>query len=197
MKHPLILSVLFSCSLFGCQPSANKDKKTLDEYFAEQRKNQVDFNIGSQPRNFLVKTIDGQQFELAKQRGKHLVVFVYDKTWLKVDSSYNLSKELNGTYHKFKDQIAFVGIINGDIEPGQLKALLASSKMEFPQIDNTVSGDKSEVINDNVVCTPAKIIIDPAGKVLYNGCGGAVEEIINYKLDSIVHTAKAQVAQKP
>lgn len=197
MKLSLILTALFSCALFACQSSPDQDKKTLDEYFAEQRKNQVDFSIGSQPRNFSVKTIDGQQFELAKQRGKHLVVFVYDKTWLKVDSSYNLSKELNGTYRKFKDQIAFIGIINGDLEPDQLKTLLARSKMEFPQIDNTVNVDKNEVINDNVVCTPAKIIIDPAGKVLYNGCGGAVAEIINYKLDSIVHTTKVQAVQKP
>ena len=83
-----------------------------------------------------------------------------------------------------------LGIANGFSDDEKaIKALFAKANLSFKQIDNTRGPEKDERINDNVFCTPAKILIDPTGKVVYNGCGGKTETF-NYKLDSLINSGK-------
>ncbi|MDQ1143143.1 hypothetical protein [Pedobacter agri] len=81
-----------------------------------------------------------------------------------------------------------IGIGNGfsDDTAAMTKSIL-EAKFNFKQIDNTHGPEKDEVINENVYCTPAKILINPEGKVVYNGCGGKTETF-DALLDSLVRT---------
>jgi cytochrome oxidase Cu insertion factor (SCO1/SenC/PrrC family) len=176
LKYILILSLILSCS--------NKKEtkvKLLEKAISEKKTKKIDFNINSIPIAFSAKTTKNTIFNSTNNKGKYWVVFVYDNQYLVKEK---IILELNSTFNKYKDQVNFIGIIDGFIETqSEFDAILKNSKMQFEQIDNTVSYNKEVVLNHNVVCLPTKIIIDPSGKVIYNGCGGNVEEIINNKLD--------------
>lgn len=98
--------------------------------------------------------------------------------------------ELNATHQKYGSQFPMIGIVNGfSDDPAKMTKSITEAKFNFKQIDNTQGPEKEEAVNENVYCTPAKILIDPAGKVIYNGCGGKTETF-NVLLDSLVRTNK-------
>lgn len=182
MKKTAIFSLLI-IMLFGCT-GKSQDEKTQE--MATESKPKVDLLQGSTPINFSAKTTDGSIFNSADNKGKYWAIFVYDKSYLTKSESYDMVAELNETYKKFGNKIPMVGIANGfSDDENVIKQLFAKANFSFKQIDNTQGPEKEQKVNENVFCTPAKILIDPTGKVVYNGCGGKTETF-DYKLDSLV-----------
>lgn len=161
----------------ACSQTPKQKEKTLAEELAEIRANQVDFSQDATPKEFSAKTTDGTTFNSKDNKGKFWVLFVYDKSYLTKSESYDIVAELNNTYKLYGAKIPMIGMANGLCEnEEELKAKFATAKFSFAQIDNTKSPSKESKVKDNVFCTPAKIIIDPNGKVVYNGCGGKTEK---------------------
>lgn len=174
-------------ALLACNGKSDEQKKEIP---ALAKKPEIDFDMGSSPEAFSAKTTDGSTFNSQDYIGKYWVVFVYGKNYLTKSDSYDMVAELNETHKKFGDKIPMIGIFSGisgdDIAT---KKLLENAKFTFKQIDNSQNIDREKVINESTWCTPAKIIINPKGKVIYNGCGGG-GETLEYKLDSLIHTEK-------
>ncbi|SOD13326.1 peroxiredoxin family protein [Pedobacter xixiisoli] len=170
--------------VFTACNSAPKEE-TMEEKLATYNKSKIDLLMGAKPE-FSAKTTDGSVFNSKDNKGKYWVLFVYDSGSIAKSESYDMAAELNKTYELFGDKIPMVGLVNGfsDDEPA-LQKLFAEAKFSFKQIDNTEGPNKEKPLNDNVFCTPAKILIDPNGKVVYNGCGGKTQTF-DYKLDSLV-----------
>jgi len=180
--------IFFGCSLlilFGC---TGKSQEKMETVAAQTEK--IDLNIGSMPKNFSAKTFDGSTFSSKDFEGKYWVIFVFEKNYLTKSETYDMVAELNETHQKFGAKIPMVGLLNGfEDDQAGLKILVEQAKFKFKLVNNTQSPDKELAVDDNIICTPAKIIIDPSGKVLYNGCGGKTQTI-DLKLDSIVREAK-------
>ncbi|WP_316848816.1 peroxiredoxin family protein [Pedobacter agri] len=185
----LMMFGLVIIALFGC--NGESQEKLKDEKIKEvvaANKTAIDLLLGSSPKEFSVKTVDGSLFESAENKGKCWVVFVYQNSYLNKSESYDLVSELNATHQKYGKHFPMIGIVNGfsDDAAAMTKSIL-EAKFNFKQIDNTQGPEKDEVINENVYCTPAKILINPEGKVVYNGCGGKTETF-DALLDSLVRT---------
>lgn len=179
-----ILPFIISCQNKKEQEEA--DLKELQKQAQELRKNQIDFFMNATPKYFSAKTVNGKLFNSQDFKNKNLVVFIYDKSYLKKSDTYDMTKELNEIYSSYKDKIKFVGIIEGYVEnQNELNEYLKKSKILFEQIDNTKSQDKSEILNYNMYCSPAKILINSSGKVIHSSCGGGNSYELIQKLDSI------------
>lgn len=171
----------------ACNSTSTTNKQHMEEEKpAAHRKAKIDLLEGATPGEFSAKTTDGSIFNSKDNKDKYWVVFVYDSGSIAKTESYDLAAELNKTHQLFGDKIPIVGLVNGfsDDEPA-LQKLFAEAKFSFKQIDNTEGPNKEKPLDDNVFCTPAKILIDPTGKVVYNGCGGKTRAF-DYKLDSLV-----------
>ncbi|TRX35864.1 AhpC/TSA family protein [Flavobacterium sp. ZT3R18] len=167
--------------------SCKENLKSTKEDIPYHAIDKIDLFMGSTPKKIIAKTLDGSVFNSKEHTGKYLVIFIYDKGYLKKSESYDMVEELNTTYKDFKNKIHFIGIIKGFIESKkELNDLVSNSKIDFKQIDNTKSYKKNEKLDYNIFCSPAKIIISPEGKVIYSACGGKTETL-NYKLDSIAN----------
>ena len=190
MKKFITLSLLL-ITLFGC--NGESQEKTKEEKMKEiiaANKADVDLLMGSTPKEFSAKTVDGSLFKSSENKGKYWIIFVYQNSYLKKSESYDLVAELNATHQKYGSQFPMIGIVNGfSDDPAKMTKSITEAKFNFKQIDNTQGPEKEEEVNENVYCTPAKILIDPAGKVIYNGCGGKTETF-NVLLDSLVRTNK-------
>ncbi|MBC9795393.1 redoxin domain-containing protein [Sinomicrobium weinanense] len=186
MKFRTVLLALISGLIFSCKNANNPTNPVPTDQVNDST--QIKLFLNEKPKSFKAKTIKGNEFNSKNNAGNYWVIFIYDKGYLKPSESYDMASELNYTYKKFKGKISFIGIIEGLIESeNELDALLHQSDIQFNQIDNTRSWsfEKEEQLNYNMYCSPAKIIIDPEGKVIFSMCGGHTETI-NYKLDSIV-----------
>jgi len=189
MKKTALLSLLVII-LFGC---TGKSQEEQSKTMTTVSKPTVDLAQGSKPINFSAKTTDGSTFNSAANKGKYWVIFVYDKSYLSKSESYDMVTELSETYKKFGGKIPMVGIANGfSDDENAIKKLFANANFGFKQIDNTQGPEKEQKVNDNVFCTPAKILIDPTGKVVYNGCGGKTETF-DYKLDSLFKSGTIKI----
>ena len=177
-----VLVLLFT----ACNSTSATKKKDMEEKQATYSKAKIDLLEGATPGEFSAKTTDGSTFNSKDNKGKYWVVFVYDSGSIAKTETYDLAAELNKTYQLFGNKIPMVGLVNGfsDDEPA-LQKLFAEAKFSFKQIDNTEGPNKEKPLDDNVFCTPAKILIDPNGKVIYNGCGGKTTTF-DIKLDSLV-----------
>lgn len=189
-----LLTLLVILSLLSCE---NKEKhaenvlKDFQEQAKEMKKNQIDFFLHAKPKYFSAKTLNGTAFNSQDYKGKNLVVFIYDKSYLKKSESYDMAEEYNTLYTKFKNNVHFIGIIEGFIEnEKELKNDISHSNILFEQIDNTKSYNKSEKLNYNMYCSPAKILIDTNGRVIHSSCGGGSSYEITQKLDSIKAAVK-------
>ncbi|EJL72489.1 peroxiredoxin family protein [Chryseobacterium populi] len=185
-KFSVLLIIL---SMLSCESKKEKEEKFLKD-FQEQakeiRKNQIDLFLNATPKYFSAKTIQGKTFNSQEYKGKNLVILIYDKSYLKKSESYDMAEEYNTLYNEFKNNAEFIGIVEGFIEnEKELKDYLSHSTVLFDQIDNTKSYGKSEKLNYNIFCSPAKIVIDVNGKVIYSSCGGGNITEITQKLDSI------------
>jgi len=187
MKHILALLIILSVS--SCESKEQKRERILKEFEKEAktlRNNQIDFSFNARPRYFSAKTMNGTVFNSQNYKDKNLVVFIYDKSYLKKSESYDMAEELNALYTKYKNDAYFIGIVEGFIEDEkELQDYLSHSHVLFEQIDNTKSYNKSEKLNYNLVCSPAKVLIDTNGKVIHSSCGGGNNLVIEQKLDSI------------
>ncbi|MDH6251051.1 peroxiredoxin [Chryseobacterium sp. H1D6B] len=155
------------------------------------KKSQIDFFLHAKPNYFSAKTIDGSVFNSQNYKGKNLIIFVYDKSYLKKSESYDMAEEFNALYTEFKNEAYFIGIVEGFVEnEKELKNYLSQSDVLFEQIDNTKSYEKSEKLNYNIFCSPAKILINTDGKVIHSSCGGGNNSGITQKLDSIRDAVK-------
>ena len=190
MKKFIMLSLLL-IALFGC--NGESQEKTKEEKMKEiiaANKADVDLLMGSTPKEFSAKTVDGSLFKSSENKGKYWIIFVYQNSYLKKSESYDLVAELNATYQKYGSQFPMIGIVNGfSDDPAKMTKSITEAKFIFTQIDNTQGPEKEEEVNENVYCTPAKILINPAGKVVYNGCGGKTKTF-DVLLDSLVRTKK-------
>lgn len=188
MKKLLLLFILFSLS-------ACKEKKetttaeNIDKMREEWKKNRLDFFVGSTPQPFSAKTMNGHQFNSKDYNGKNLLIFIYGKKSLERDHnlSYNMTDDLNRLFNEYKDQTGFIGILEGleDDKTVYEKALKDTGNIQFEQIDNTKSPQRQEQIKYNIFCTPARILINSNGKVIHSSCGGATDQELMRKLDSI------------
>jgi hypothetical protein len=192
MKY--ILALLMILSVLSCESEKEKKERILKEFQKEAKelkKNQIDFFLHAKPKYFSAKTINGTVFNSQNYKGKNLVIFVYDKSYLKKSATYDMPEEFNALYKEFKNDAYFIGIVEGFIEnEKELKDYLSQSNVLFEQIDNTKSYNKSEKLNYNIFCSPAKILIDINGKVIHSSCGGGNNTIIEQKLDSIRSAVK-------
>ncbi|WP_162796305.1 peroxiredoxin family protein [Pedobacter namyangjuensis] len=183
----LIMGSLLVLTMSACSQANKEDKKE-----AEMIKPKITLDLlnGETPKHFTAKTTDGSTFNSAENKGKYWAVFVYDKSYLVKSDSYDMVAELKETIKNFGDKIPMLVIVNGfsDDEPA-LKKMIADAKISIKQIDNTEGPAKEKPLDDNVFCTPAKILIDPSGKVIYNGCGGKTNTF-DVKLDSLVKANK-------
>jgi len=152
MKY--ILSLFLLLSVLSCENKEEKKQRVFKQFEEEAKalkKNQIDLFINATPKYFSAKTIDGQVFNSQDYKGKNLVIFIYDKSYLKKSESYDMAEEFNALYTKFKNEAYFIGIIEGFIENDQqLKDYISNSNVQFAQIDNTKSYDKSEKLNYNL-----------------------------------------------
>lgn len=189
MNSKIYIILLSTILLFSCKEKKEDNKGFLNQ-FPIENPNKLKLFLDEVPKKFQAKTIDGKLFDSSDNDGKYWVIFIYDKNYLQKSESYDMPTELNQTYDSYKDKVAFIGIIEGLIDSeDELQQLLNKSNIKFMQIDNTKAWNfkKEEVLNYNIYCSPAKIIINPDGKVIYSACGGHTETV-HYKLDSI--TAK-------
>ncbi|WP_449386852.1 TlpA family protein disulfide reductase [Chryseobacterium lineare] len=155
-----------------------QDKEERSKQFIAAHKADIDFNIGSSPKYFSAKTIDGSIFNSEVNKGKYWVIFVYQIDDLKNSENYDMVAELNETYQRFGNKFQMIGIAEGFSENEQeTQKLFKESKLRFKQIDNTEGVNKEIKLKENVVCTPAKILIGPDGKVILNGCGGKTKSL--------------------
>lgn len=184
--------LLFLCIalLSACQ--SKKEESTNAEGLKKMReewlKNRLDFFQAAKPQYFSAKTINGQPFNSKDYQGKNLLIFIYSKTFLKKDpnASYNMVDDFNGIYTHYKDNVGVIGILEGLVETDkELQQIFHDASFTFEQIDNTQSPSKQEQLKYNIYCTPAKILIDSNGKVIHSSCGGATDEELIRKLDSI------------
>ncbi|WP_417941528.1 peroxiredoxin family protein [Flavobacterium sp. RS13.1] len=179
-----ILLLLISCQ--NRKEQEENNLKRLQKQAQELMKNQIDFFMNATPKYFSAETLSGKRFNSQDFKNKNLVVFIYDKSYLKKSDTYDMTKELNEIYNAYKDKIEFIGIIEGYVEnQNELDEYLKKSKILFEQIDNTISQDKPEILNYNMYCSPAKILIDPSGKVIHSSCGGGNSYELIQKLESI------------
>jgi peroxiredoxin len=189
-----ILALFLILSILSCESEKEKKERILKEFQKEAKelkKNQIDFFLNAKPNYFSAKTINGLVFNSQNYKGKNLVIFVYDKSYLKKSESYDMAEEFNALYTEFKNEAYFIGIVEGFVEnEKQLKDYLSQSNILFEQIDNTKSYEKSEKLNYNLFCSPAKILIDTNGKVIHSSCGGKNHSGIVQKLDSIKAAVK-------
>jgi peroxiredoxin len=189
-----ILSLFIILSILSCESKEEKKEKFLkdiQEQAKEMKKNQIDLFLHAKPKYFSAKTINGAIFNSQNYKGKNLVIFIYDKSYLKKSDTYDMPEEFNSLYKEFKNNVDFIGIVEGFIEnEKELKDYLNQSNILFEQIDNTKSYDKSEKLNYNIFCSPAKILIDINGKVIHSSCGGGNSTEITRKLDSIKVASK-------
>jgi peroxiredoxin len=192
MKKILALFVILS--VLSCESEKEKKERIFKEFQKEAKelkKNQIDFFLNAKPKYFSAKTIKGSVFNSQNYKGKNLVVFIYDKSYLKKSDSYDMAEEFNALYKEYQNDVSFIGIVEGFVEnEKELKDYLSHSNVLFEQIDNTKSYDKSEKLNYNIFCSPAKILIDINGKVIHSSCGGGNNTIIAQKLDSIKSAVK-------
>ncbi|RZL37689.1 MAG: AhpC/TSA family protein [Pedobacter sp.] len=182
----LIAGALLVLSIVACS-QAKQDKKEPEVTKPKVKLKLLD---GETPDTFEAKTTNGKTFNSAENKGKYWAVFVYDKSYLTKSDSYDMVAELKETIKKFGDKVPMLVIVNGfsDDEP-KLKKMIADADISISQIDNTEGPEKDKPLDDNVFCTPAKILIDPSGKVVYNGCGGKTNTF-DLKLDSLVKSFK-------
>ncbi|SDQ80312.1 Alkyl hydroperoxide reductase subunit AhpC (peroxiredoxin) [Chryseobacterium soldanellicola] len=189
-----ISSLFIILSILSCESKEQKKEKFLkdiQEQAKEMKKNQIDLFLDAKPKYFSAKTINGTTFNSQNYKGKNLVIFIYDKSYLKKSDTYDMPEEFNSLYKEFKNNVGFIGIVEGFIEnEKELKDHLNQSNILFEQIDNTKSYDKSEKLNYNIFCSPAKILIDINGKVIHSSCGGGNTTEISRKLDSIKVASK-------
>ncbi|WP_017496454.1 hypothetical protein [Flavobacterium sp. WG21] len=175
--------------LISCQNKKEQEEnnlKELQKQAQELRKNQIDFFMNATPKHFSAKTLSGKLFNSQYFKNKNLVVFIYDKSYLKMSDTYDMTKELNEIYKAYKSKIEFVGIIEGYVEnQNELNEYLKNSKILFEQIDNTKSKNKPEILNYNMYCSPAKILINSNGKVIHSFCGGGNSYELIQKLERI------------
>lgn len=183
--------MLLFFALLACNETKKSKELTTEEQLKEYKKDLINFQIGDSPKEFSAKTTDGKLFKSADYKGKFWVIFVYDRSYLIKSETYDMVAELNQTHKKYGDKIPMLGLIKGYSDNGpQLKQQIDNAKMEFSLIDNTQGPNKeTKAVKDDVFCTPAKILIDPNGKVLYNFCGGKTETF-DIKLDSLVKANK-------
>lgn len=183
--NTLVLATL-ALVFTACNTTSATKEEAMKEKLAAHSKAKIDLLEGATPGEFSAKTTDGSTFNSKDNKGKYWVVFVYDSGSIAKTETYDLVAELNKTHQLFGDKIPMIGLVNGfsDDEPA-LQKLFAGAKFSFKQIDNTEGPNKEKPLDDNVFCTPAKILIDPSGKVIYNGCGGKTQTF-DYKLDSLV-----------
>ncbi|GAA3984757.1 hypothetical protein GCM10022246_40580 [Pedobacter ginsengiterrae] len=187
-KIHLAVLCLITLTIVAC--SQAKKEKTLEEEIAEYKANQIDFSQNAKPKDFSAKATDGSTFNSKDFKGKYWAIFFYDRSYLIKSDSYDLVAELNNTHKLFGDKIPMVALINGFCDNDlELKRQIDSAQFAFTQIDNTKGPNKESKVKDNVFCTPAKIIINPAGKVVYNGCGGNTEKF-NLMLTDLIKAEK-------
>ena len=179
VKMNFFLVILSFCILSCSGNKKQKEKNNLDEnqtQIINMENQKIDFFLDAQPKHFSEITISGKQFNSKDFIGQNLVVFIYDKGYLKRetdDMSYDMPKELNEIYDTYKDKVSFVGIIEGFVENDkELNDYLNNSHILFEQIDNTISYEKTKNLTYNIFCTPAKILINKDGKVIHSSCGG-------------------------
>jgi len=160
------------------------------EKFIAENKADIDLSIGRKPKDFSAKTIDGKTFNSTENKGKLWLIFVYDRDYLTKTETYDLVADVKQAHIKYGDKIAMLGIVSGfsDDEPS-LRKLLTAANIPFRQIDNTEGPGKEVQLKDNVICTPARILIGTDGKVIYNKCGGNLD-MLEYKLDSLIKLNK-------
>lgn len=187
MKNIVAVSVILL--MLSCESKEAKKERIFKEFQEEakaMKKNQIDLFVGAKPIPFSAKTISRTSFNSRDYQGKNLVIFIYDKSYLKKSESYDMTEEFNALYNKYNKEAHFIGIVEGFVEnEKEFKDYLAHSNVLFEQIDNTKSYNKSEKLNYNVFCNPAKVLIGIDGKVLHSSCGGGNISAIAQKLDSI------------
>lgn len=184
---PILLYCILSMTFFSCTSQPKEDQATNT---IAPKKASIDLLMGSTPKEFSAKTTDGNLFVSKANKGKFWVIFMYENSYLTKSDSYDLVAELNETHKLFDHKIEMIGIANGfSDDEAVLQKQFKAAKFNFPQIDNTEGPNKEKQLNDNVFCTPAKILIDPNGKVIYNGCGGH-SNTLNLKLDSLIKANK-------
>lgn len=190
MKKVIILSLIL-VTLFGCNGNSQEQKlKEQREAFFASDKAEVNFFKEATPKNFSAQTVDGSLFNSKENNGKYWVVFVYSKNYLTKSVSYDLVKELNETHKKYGSKFPMIGVVTGYSESEvEMKKKIDSANFRFKQIDNCAGPDQDKKFKENVFCEPAKILIDPKGKVVYHGCGGNTKTF-NILLDSLIHTNK-------
>lgn len=190
MKNIVLILSLVSL-LTSCQDKKSIEENNLIEIQAQSKeylKNRIDFFQDATPKYFSAQTISGKKFSSEDFKGKNLVIFIYDETFLKKreTSSYDMQDDFNTLYVNYKDNVNFIGILQGFLESEQdLEHILKDVHFKFDQIDNTESYNKEKKIKYNIFCTPAKILIDVCGKINISSCGGAVNDELIRKLDSI------------
>ncbi|WP_313385797.1 AhpC/TSA family protein [Chishuiella sp.] len=185
----LLLLVVILLFISSCKDKKNQQENSLKELqkqALELRKNQIDFFINATPKYFTAKTLNGKLFNSQDYKNKNLVILIYDKSYLRKSESYDMTKELNDIYNSYKNKIKFIGIIEGYVEnQNELDEYLKNSGIIFEQIDNTKSQNKPQVLDYNIFCNPAKILINSNGKVIHSSCGGGESRELIQKLDII------------
>lgn len=188
MKKLLLLFTVLS--LFACKEKKEATTtENINKIREEWKKNRLDLFIGATPQSFSAKTMSGHQFNSTDYKGKNLLIFIYSKKSLERNPnlSYNMTDDLNRLFSEYKDQAGFIGILEGleDDKTAYEKALKDAGNIQFEQIDNTKSPQRQEQIKYNTFCTPARILINSNGKVIHSNCGGATDQELIRKLDSI------------
>lgn len=152
----------------------------------------VDFEEEEIASFFKAVTIKNDSLNSEDLLGKNIVLLIG-----KADFEGAMSESMNELFDRYKQdtsRIAFVCIIDGsfDITKEELAGFIEMYNQDIIFIDNTVVNREKKQINHSIHCWPANILIDKAGKVLYNTCGGyGFSDEYEYKLDSLMNATKS------
>lgn len=174
--------------IISCEKKIEKDKKVREQQkiVREIKKEDLNFSLNAKPEYFSARTINGKLFNSADYKGKTIVIFIYDKSYLVKSGTYDMSEEFNGIYNTYKDKAKFIGIIEGfNDSKAEFDKNLKNSKIAFDQIDNTISENTEDKLHYNLSCSPAKVIIDKTGKVILSTCGGKNDTELVDKLKNL------------
>jgi thiol-disulfide isomerase/thioredoxin len=132
------------------------------------RAQDVGLLIGTTAPNARMETLDGRPADLSPYLGKTPIVMEFWATWCPVCKE--LEPALNGLVTKYAGKVQFVGIaVSVNQSPARVKAYVDQHKMPgvwFFDRRGEASGGY------DAPATSYVLVIDKAGKVVYNGLGG-------------------------
>ncbi len=129
-------------------------------------------DVGSEAINISGTTIDGDAFDLEKERGK-VVVIDFWATWC--PPCREKAPRLTSLHAQYDSGKVKVIGVSGDNDPDKVTRYFEDTGNYFP----TIQKDTDRLFKAyRVTSIPTIIVIDPEGTIAFRGHGGGFEEVV-------------------